>query len=136
MRSKLSFLFFSVFVTIFISSPVFAEFWGSKNSNKYHYTTCKWAQRIKPANLVRFETPEAAITAGYVPCKICKPPVKSKAEVDGEDCFNLAGIGYSYDENDPTRRGCCSWHGGVCGCENGRVVCCDGTYSPSCRCTH
>jgi hypothetical protein len=30
--------------------------------------------------------------------------------------------------------GCCSWHGGVCGCSNGRVVCCDGTLSPTCTC--
>jgi len=33
-------------------------------------------------------------------------------------------------------RGCCSSHGGVCGCNsNGRQVCCDGSLSPSCRCT-
>lgn len=32
------------------------------------------------------------------------------------------------------RRGCCSWHQGVCGCSNGRAVCCDGSYSPSCGC--
>lgn len=32
------------------------------------------------------------------------------------------------------RSGCCSWHGGVCGCYLGRVVCCDGTFSPSCLC--
>lgn len=32
------------------------------------------------------------------------------------------------------RRGCCSWHGGVCGCSDGRVVCCDNTLSPSCGC--
>ncbi len=32
------------------------------------------------------------------------------------------------------KRGCCSWHKGVCGCENSKVVCCDGTYSPSCGC--
>lgn len=32
-------------------------------------------------------------------------------------------------------RGCCSKHGGVCGCApNGRTVCCDNTLSPSCRC--
>ena len=31
--------------------------WGTKNSNKYHYPTCKSAQRIKPANLVRFKSP-------------------------------------------------------------------------------
>ena len=30
--------------------------------------------------------------------------------------------------------GCCSWHGGVCGCSNGRKTCCDGQASPSCKC--
>jgi hypothetical protein len=30
--------------------------------------------------------------------------------------------------------GCCSYHGGVAGCRGGRVVCADGTLSPSCRC--
>lgn len=35
---------------------------------------------------------------------------------------------------DPEQRGCCSWHGGVCGCSTPRVVCCDGALSPSCRC--
>ena len=33
------------------------------------------------------------------------------------------------------RSGCCSWHGGVDGCDyNGRVVCNDGSLSPSCTC--
>jgi hypothetical protein len=32
------------------------------------------------------------------------------------------------------QQGCCSYHNGVCGCEFGRVKCCDGSYSPSCRC--
>jgi hypothetical protein len=32
------------------------------------------------------------------------------------------------------RRGCCSWHGGICDCWLGRVVCCNGTLSPSCGC--
>lgn len=33
------------------------------------------------------------------------------------------------------QRGCCSWHGGMSGqCLDGRVVCNDGTLSPSCRC--
>ncbi len=31
-------------------------------------------------------------------------------------------------------RGCCSSHGGVCGCSNGRTRCCDGTLSPTCQC--
>ena len=34
--------------------------------------------------------------------------------------------------------GCCSWHGGVCGCDTsiGREICCDGSYSPSCTCSY
>lgn len=32
-------------------------------------------------------------------------------------------------------RGCCSHHGGECGCSSyGRSICCDGTTSPSCAC--
>jgi hypothetical protein len=31
-------------------------------------------------------------------------------------------------------QGCCSSHGGECGCQDGRDVCCDGTFSPSCTC--
>jgi hypothetical protein len=34
------------------------------------------------------------------------------------------------------RSGCCSWHGGVCDCIGGRIVCCDGTFSLSCSCDH
>ncbi len=31
-------------------------------------------------------------------------------------------------------RGCCSRHGGVCGCSGGHSKCCDGTLSPTCQC--
>lgn len=33
-------------------------------------------------------------------------------------------------------RGCCSHHGGQAYCSNGRWVCGDGTYSPSCTCSY
>ena len=32
------------------------------------------------------------------------------------------------------QQGCCSAHGGVCGCQYGNVLCCDGQYSASCDC--
>jgi len=34
------------------------------------------------------------------------------------------------------RSGCCSYHDGVCGCDeaSGMMRCCDGTLSPSCTC--
>ena len=33
-----------------------------------------------------------------------------------------------------SHRGCCSHHQGVCGCQGGRALCCDGQLSPSCGC--
>jgi methylphosphotriester-DNA--protein-cysteine methyltransferase len=47
---------------------------GSKKSDKYHYPTYKWAKKINPENLVTFASAKDAQTAGYVPCKVCKPP--------------------------------------------------------------
>ena len=40
----------------------------------------------------------------------------------------------SPDCNIFNRAGCCSRHGGVCGCQNGRAKCCDNSLSPSCGC--
>lgn len=38
--------------------------------------------------------------------------------------------------NVEAKRGCCSHHGGVAGCNsNGRTICNDGTLSPTCTCT-
>ena len=49
---------------------------GSKNSTKYHYTWCKWAQKINPGNKVVFNSAQEAQAAGYIPCKVCKPPMR------------------------------------------------------------
>ena len=59
-----------------------------------------------------FKTCESIITASDLPLEMVLPD--SKLEI--------------------ARSGCCSWHGGVCDCVLGRVVCCDGTISPSCLC--
>lgn len=34
----------------------------------------------------------------------------------------------------PEQQGCCSHHGGVCGCSGHTTMCCDGAASPSCHC--
>jgi len=49
-------------------------FWGSKNSNKYHYPSCYWATQIHPENLIVFDSSTAARNAGYIPCAVCNPP--------------------------------------------------------------
>ncbi len=43
-------------------------------------------------------------------------------------------LGAQPAEPDVARRGCCSHHKGVCGCQGGRAACCDGTLSPTCGC--
>jgi len=77
------------FLTTFAIS---AEFWASKNSNKYHYPSCKWAQKIKPSNLIKFKSPEEAIKKGYQPCKVCKPPTSSKVELNTDKVKQMAHL--------------------------------------------
>ena len=52
-------------------------------------------------------------------------PAKPAANCEGKTFATLA---------EAMQSGCCSWHGGVCGCSNGRKKCCDGELSPSCKC--
>ena len=47
---------------------------ASNKAKKYHRPDCQWAKRIKPANKVTFNSAKEARQAGYVPCKVCKPP--------------------------------------------------------------
>jgi hypothetical protein len=50
------------------------QFYASRKSNKYHYPWCRWAKRIKPYNLIIFNSVLEAKRAGYVACKVCRPP--------------------------------------------------------------
>jgi hypothetical protein len=50
---------------------------GSKESNVYHYSSCRYAEQIKPENMRYFSSPEKAIAAGYRPCLVCDPPTES-----------------------------------------------------------
>lgn len=78
----------TIFVLFFALSAVYAaEFWASQKSNKYHYPNCVWAQKIKSYNLIKFKNPEEAMRAGYVPCKVCRPPVSSKSEIQHKNEF-------------------------------------------------
>jgi len=121
-------------IFLFSATALAAEFWGSKKSNKYHFPSCQWAQKIKPYNLVTFASPEAAVQAGYVPCKVCRPPISSRSETTRDERSLLVR---AYANDDLERSGCCSWHGGWCGyCDSwtGKYICCDGILSPTCYC--
>ena len=46
---------------------------SSKNSKVFHIPDCTSAKRIKPENLITYNSKDEAINAGKRPCKICKP---------------------------------------------------------------
>lgn len=46
-------------------------FVASKNSNKYHLSTCQFAQKIKPENRICFSSKEEAESRGYQGAKCC-----------------------------------------------------------------
>lgn len=58
------------------------------------------------------------------------PEIETK-QADGQNKCRLLLAG---DQDSVERSGCCSHHGGVCGCAGGRQQCCDGVLSPSCTC--
>ena len=49
-------------------------FVGSKKSDVYHYSNCRYVKMIKPENIIWFSSVEDARNHGYRPCKVCKPP--------------------------------------------------------------
>ena len=46
---------------------------SSKNSQVFHSPNCRSAKRIKPENLVGYNSRDEVIQAGKRPCKVCKP---------------------------------------------------------------
>lgn len=54
------------------------------------------------------------------------------AIADQSECEKLKTDNATYEQL--VQSGCCSHHGGVCGCYGGRAQCCDGVLSPSCGC--
>ena len=79
-------------------------------------------------------TAEVSSTENQSICTASNPP--SDIQQQAVDNFLKAVKKECATQNEQTaRRGCCSWHGGVCGCSpDGQAVCCDGEYSPSCGC--
>lgn len=54
--------------------------------------------------------------------------------IAGRGCYARSHVQRIMEICDNNRSGCCSRHGGVCGCSGGRSKCCDGTLSPTCQC--
>ena len=51
------------------------QFVGSKNSDVYHYPSCRYVQNIHPENMIWFKDAADASSQGYRPCLVCNPPI-------------------------------------------------------------
>jgi len=60
--------------TLTPTAPPDGPFYGSINSDVYHYPSCGYVKNIHPENLISFPSSAAAKAAGYRPCAVCKPP--------------------------------------------------------------
>ncbi len=61
-------------------SEVIAESYlvANKNSDVYHTPDCKWAERIKPQNSVKFDNAQEAEAQNFLPCRSCNPDREPK----------------------------------------------------------
>ena len=73
MKKFIIFMIVAVFMASF--ATVFANigYVGNSSSHKFHYANCSTLKKMNPKNRVNFSSRDAAIKAGYVPCKRCKP---------------------------------------------------------------
>jgi len=46
---------------------------GSSESDKYHYPTCRYAEKILRQNLIWFKDATDARAQGFLPCGVCRP---------------------------------------------------------------
>jgi flagellar biosynthesis protein FlhF len=70
------------------------NFVANKNSDVYHVTECKWAKKIKPANIVKFSGTREAETQNYLPCRSCNPD--RGQQLSGGDSHSEKQQYYSY----------------------------------------
>ena len=72
-KKRLSIILVAVLL-ILAAAPVLAsDYIANSKSGKFHYASCRWAEKISPANRVYINSREEAVNQGYVPCKVCKP---------------------------------------------------------------
>ena len=50
-----------------------ANYVGNSDTGKFHRAECSQVQKMNPDHVVLLNSREAAISSGYIPCKICRP---------------------------------------------------------------
>jgi len=50
-----------------------SNFVANQNSDVYHASDCKWAKKIKPANIIKFSGAQEAEAQNFLACRSCNP---------------------------------------------------------------
>lgn len=69
-RFAISFLAVLLLAAAVLAAP---QYVASVHKEPFHRVSCRWAQKISPANAVYYNTRQEAINDGYRPCKVCNP---------------------------------------------------------------
>lgn len=92
-----------------------------------------------PATFSRFAGWTGACAGRDNPCRLYVSRDETTTALFAQPLYalnvNVTGQGRVTVGDQPSLQGCCSHHGGVCGCGGDFVACCDATFSPTCSCT-
>ena len=114
----------------------------AERTGKYEQEV-EWLTRLLNADPMNGDAAEAlarakgkAAAPAAAPDAATTPLAKPEFEVEHEEVAEtkLAAAPSGAIPEPLERRGCCSHHHGVCGCEGGSLKCCDGSLSPTCGC--
>jgi hypothetical protein len=53
--------------------PLAQSYIGNRNTDVYHSSSCRYAQRIDPSNIISFNSTEQNIRESFKPCRVCNP---------------------------------------------------------------
>lgn len=56
-----------------LTMPVGSAYVAARGRTVFHLPGCEWADKIGVSNRATFATRDAAIAAGYRPCRVCGP---------------------------------------------------------------
>jgi micrococcal nuclease len=74
MKRKLAALFvLAAVVATFATTALASTYVANASTGKFHYSDCRYVNRMNESNKVYYDDRDEVINAGYVPCKVCRP---------------------------------------------------------------
>ncbi len=66
--------FLAVIALLFYVTPTLASMYlANTKSGKFHFSDCRTIKHPNAAHFVSYESRDACIADGYIPCKVCRP---------------------------------------------------------------